>query len=155
APESERPEIELSPALIRRHRLATLAAFMIWFVTVTATLVVALQKPELSWLPYPLWIVACTPLVLLAAAQRRKAVLGRNRMGKRRWWFVPVVFGGFIALWLVLPRIAGNAQDPASLLPGLGFVIITQALALLSGFGVVIWLLWMEKRRKLRSDVVL
>src|SRR5262249_30663211 len=131
------------------------AAFLVWFVTVAGTPSLALWKPHLNWLPFPLWIVASIPLVLLVAAQRRKAALARNRMGKSRRWIVPAIIAGFIGLWLTLPRISGNPRSPSPVLTGSSFVIVTQILAVSSIVVVVIWLLSTEKRRKLHRNVIL
>jgi Zn-dependent protease with chaperone function/Tfp pilus assembly protein PilF len=152
APASDRPDVGISAAAVRGHRLATWAALTIWLLAVAVTPAVALQRPELNWLPFPLWIVAGTPLLLLVAAQRRQTTLAKNRMGRSRRWIIPAIVAGVIALWVLFHRASGSSPESPWLLR---FVIVMQALAASAAVAVVIWLLWTEKTRKLRRNVLL
>jgi Tfp pilus assembly protein PilF len=153
APESDRPAIELSEARIRWQRRLTIAALAVWLTAVSGTIAAAILKPQLGWLPIPLWTVALTPLSLIILAQRKRRAVARQRMGSRPRWIIAVVIGGLVGVSLFLPHLSHEAIDPIPLF-GIQLSIETSLLALACLVGVFVWFLWTNGRRKLRHAVV-
>ena len=84
APSDDLPEIAVCAQTVRRHRIAARAAFMVWLLTLAATLTAAVLEPDLPFLAFPLWIAALTPTTLLLIAQRRQISIAQRRLG-RHW----------------------------------------------------------------------
>jgi hypothetical protein len=161
APESDRPAIELSEPRIRWQRRLTIAALIVWLATVSGTMTAAILKPQLEWLaiplwPIPLWTVALAPLALMVLAQRKRLAIARKRMGQRSVskGVLSLVLGVLAGLALAFqPQIsrflAGPGESGSPLLHGFLVLSLLLAVALLSGG----WLIWTQKRRKLRHAV--
>jgi Flp pilus assembly protein TadD len=154
APETERPAIELSESRIRWQRRATLAAFVIWLVTISTTVAVSVGKLPAGFLPIPLWIVGLAPLVLIHLAQRKRLALNRKRLGKRVERIFTLVFVVIVAA-LVLPQLSNALIEPLHV-PGPQLLQPATSLLLIVGsLGFIIWLAWTNRRRELRKAVAI
>ena len=96
APSDDLPEIAVCAQTVRRHRIAARAAFIVWLLTLAATLTAAVLEPDLPFLAFPLWIAALTPTTLLLIAQRRQISIAQRRLGRHRIQTALLV-GAFLA----------------------------------------------------------
>ena len=97
APSDDLPEIAVCAQTVRRHRIAARAAFMVWLLTLAATLTAAVLAPDLPFLAFPLWIAALTPTTLLLIAQRRQISIAQRRLG-RHWIQTALLVGALVAV---------------------------------------------------------
>jgi tetratricopeptide (TPR) repeat protein len=141
---------------IHRHRIAAVAACVIWTLTLMGTLVAALLAPQLPFLAAPLWILVLTPSALLALAQRRQISLERRRMGHSR--IRTALFVVALLACLVLgyfPDVVESLFAPVAWLEDSQYFLLYPLL--LAGFSLpaAFWMRRLQETRKVRGEVAI
>lgn len=159
APVDDVPDVEINPAIVRRHRSASVIAFLIWMAVMATTFIVSVaypaRLPKLVWL---LYLTALLPMILLTLAQRKFMAQQRRLREPRSWRRVAgitLLAGAFVTLYVTVRFFAvGLDRDmgpyPANPLSSI-LLDLVLLLFILTTFLTV--LIGPRKRRRLRQAV--
>ena len=154
APAEDSLDLSLCARTIRRHRTASIVAFVVWLLALTGTMLATAWAPPVAYLAVPLWIVGLAPLTIQALARWKQHSRMHQRMGHSRLRTALIAFVVLAGLTLMafpdafmaLIELAGGPEDSPFLLLA---PLILAALGLAAGSR----LKRTQETRKLRAAV--
>jgi Zn-dependent protease with chaperone function/Tfp pilus assembly protein PilF len=154
APDCDISDIKVAPETVRKHRTAATIAFLVWLLTLVATLTAALATPDLPFLTVPLWIAVLTPTALLLVARRRQNSISRRRLGTNWVQTVPLVVALAASTFLaIFPHIVQKMTAPRDGDEGIEYFLLYPLLVAVSCLAAGAVMRRSQASRKLRGEM--